>query len=79
MVKRMERLRAKAQAEKRRLRTYNSDAKLAITCRRPQFNHYIGQRYSDLTIKCLASGGWKHKKSKSDYFTINATQSASIS
>ena len=77
MVKRMERLRAKEQATKRKLWNHSRLGKLAIACGRPQFNHYVGQRYSDLTIKCLASGGWKHPKSKSDYFTINAIQSVS--
>ncbi len=42
-----------------------------ISCKRPQFNHYMSQMYSDFGPKHLASGGWKHSKAKQDFFTIN--------
>lgn len=75
MVKRMERVHAKNQVAKHRLPQYGRKGELVIACKRSQFNHYVGQRYNDLTIRSLASGGWKHTESKSDYFTINAVYS----
>jgi hypothetical protein len=50
---------------------------LIISCKRKEFNHYKGQRYSDFSYNYLASGGWKHRKSVDDYFTINAYGSVS--
>jgi len=65
--------------EKQRLRQLRSEPEpfwckkpVIITCKQRKFNHHVGQTYRDLTVKDLASGGWKHPKSKMDYFTINA-------
>jgi superfamily II DNA/RNA helicase len=70
----MERLRAKQSVAARREQQWQK-GQCIISCRRQQFNHYAGQKYAELNLKCLASGGWKHSKSKLDYFTINATHS----
>lgn len=43
-----------------------------ITCKRQEFNHYKGQTYNKFEVVPLASKGWHHKKSKGDYFIINA-------
>jgi len=69
--------------EKQRLRRsepepFWSKKPVIITCKQKKFNHHIGQTYRNLTVKDLASGGWKHRKSKSDYFTINAYKSVSL-
>ena len=49
-----------------------------ISCKRKQFNHHSGQKYSDFTPQVLASGGWKHRKSKGDQFTMHAMSSVSL-
>jgi len=69
--------------EKQRLRRLEpepfwSKRPVIITCGQKKFNHHMGQTYRDLTVKDLASGGWKHRKSKSAYFTINAFKSVSL-
>lgn len=46
-----------------------------ISCKQRKFNHHLGQTYHDLSVKDLASGNWKSRKSTSDYFTINAVKS----
>ncbi|XP_064602534.1 probable ATP-dependent RNA helicase DDX28 [Liolophura sinensis] len=43
---------------------------LIISCKRPEFNHHLGQTYSSFNPKHLASYGWKHRKSHGDHFTI---------
>jgi len=65
--------------EKKRLKKLRSEQEpfwhgkpVLISCKRKQFNHHIGQTYSNISIEDLASGSWKGRKSKSDYFTINA-------
>lgn len=50
-------------------------SQVIINCKRPQFNHHINQTYSSFNPKELASGGWKHPKSKGDHIIINAVQS----
>ena len=54
-----------------------SPGPLIISCKRKEFNHYKGQTYSNFSPDHLASSGWKHYKSKGDYFTINAYRSVS--
>ncbi|ESN92026.1 hypothetical protein HELRODRAFT_186169 [Helobdella robusta] len=51
-----------------------SQSNLIILCRRTEFNHYRGQTYTNFTPECLASRGWKSKKSKGDYIIINPRQ-----
>lgn len=41
-----------------------------ISCKRPEFNHFQGQSYGKFEVIKLASQGWLHPKSKTDYFTI---------
>ncbi|XP_047001920.1 probable ATP-dependent RNA helicase DDX28 [Schistocerca americana] len=43
-----------------------------ITCKRQEFNHYKSQTYRKFEVVPLASKGWYHKRSKGDYFIINA-------
>ena len=50
---------------------------LVISCKKRQFNHHIGQTYSDFKPQMLASAGWKKRQSKGDYFVINAFRSVS--
>lgn len=50
-------------------------SQVIINCKRPQFNHHVNQTYSSFNPKELASGGWKHPKSKGDHIIINAVQS----
>ena len=72
--------------EKHRLRQLRSSESKAqwrkkpvlISCKQKKFNHHIGQTYSDLSVKDLASANWKSRRSKSDYFTINAFKSVSL-
>ncbi|XP_013780020.1 probable ATP-dependent RNA helicase DDX28 isoform X2 [Limulus polyphemus] len=42
-----------------------------ITCKRREFNFYYGQVYAKYDQVLLASQGWKHRKSRGDYFTIH--------
>jgi hypothetical protein len=82
IIKHVERLRARATAAKRQqqlLQHGNRNGNLVIACKRAKFNHYDGQKYTDLTIRNLASAGWKNRKSKLDCFTINATKSVCCS
>lgn len=44
--------------------------KVVIKCKRTEFNHYKNQKYDKLKPIPLASKGWKHRKSKGDFFTI---------
>ncbi|XP_071962338.1 probable ATP-dependent RNA helicase DDX28 [Antedon mediterranea] len=46
-----------------------------ISAKRKEFNHYMNQKYDKFAQPKLASHGWKHKKSKGDYFTILAYKS----
>ena len=75
MVRRMEKVQAKNRRTVRQMQQFGRRGNLAIACKRPQYDHHLGQKYRDLSIQNLASGGWKHAKSKSDYFTIIATKS----
>ena len=50
---------------------------LVISCKKRQFNHHLGQTYSEFKPQMLASAGWKKRKSKGDYFVINAFRSVS--
>lgn len=43
---------------------------LRISCKRPEFNQYVGQSYDKFDTIRLASQGWCHRKSRGDYFTI---------
>lgn len=61
----------KAAKKHQEKRTYKGP--LIISSKKKKFNHYQGQHYSDFSPQCLSSGGWKNKKSKGDFFTINAT------
>ena len=49
-----------------------------ISCSRGQFNHHKGQTYSNFAPSVLASGGWKHYKSKGNHFTMLAQQSVGL-
>ncbi|XP_072031223.1 probable ATP-dependent RNA helicase DDX28 [Amphiura filiformis] len=46
--------------------------KLLLSAKRKEFNFYQHQKYDKFKPPMLASGGWKHKKSAGDYFTILA-------
>ncbi|XP_033101138.1 probable ATP-dependent RNA helicase DDX28 [Anneissia japonica] len=46
-----------------------------ISAKRKEFNHYMNQKYDKFNPPKLASHGWKHRKSKGDYFTILAHRS----
>lgn len=46
---------------------------------RAEYNHHRGQTYGRLDTLRLASGGWKHRESYGDYFTINPFKPASAS
>ena len=76
MVEKLERLRMKALAQHRQTLRRNKGP-VVISCKRQQFNHYKGQRYSNFSPENLASGGWKDQRSRGDFFTINATQGVS--
>ncbi|KAL0267424.1 UNVERIFIED_CONTAM: hypothetical protein PYX00_009699 [Menopon gallinae] len=43
---------------------------LVISCKRQEFNHYKGTKYSKFTVVPLASNGWHSKKANGDYFSI---------
>jgi len=71
--------------EKQRLRKLRAEPEpfwhkkpVLISCKRKQFNHHLGQTYSNISVGDLASGGWKNRKHNSDYFTINAFKSVSL-
>lgn len=69
MMKAMDKIHAK-QLIQRRSKERSNRGQVVITCKRSQFNHYSGQKYSDFSPKDLASSGWKHAKSKGDHLTI---------
>ncbi|KAJ8308375.1 hypothetical protein KUTeg_013249 [Tegillarca granosa] len=48
---------------------------VVIECKRPEFNHHLGQKYSEFNPKVLASHGWTHYKSAGDKFTIDFKES----
>jgi len=70
MLKVLERRHAKERLDQH---SHRRKGQLVIACKRSQFNHHAGQTYSNFSPTELASGGWKHPKSKGDYFVINAT------
>lgn len=43
---------------------------LLISCKRKDYNYYLGTHYDKLDEVPLASKGWNHSKSKNDYFTV---------
>ncbi|CAN7999980.1 unnamed protein product, partial [Ixodes hexagonus] len=50
-----------------------------ITCKRPEFNCYLGHVIGKHDEIPLASGGWLHRKSRGDHFTIHRiTENPSI-
>lgn len=46
--------------------------RLLIAAFNPQFNHYTDQVYKDFSERNFASYGWKNRRSRDQYFTINA-------
>lgn len=71
MIKKLEKIKYKKELKELKNKKFvGRHCDLIITCKRKEFNHYRGQTYKDLDSKSLASGGWKHKLSKGDYFTI---------
>ena len=52
--------------------------KLLISAKRKEFNFYQNQKYDKFKPPGLASGGWTHKKSIGDYFTILAYKGVSV-
>ncbi|XP_076305820.1 putative ATP-dependent RNA helicase Dbp21E2 isoform X1 [Tachypleus tridentatus] len=55
---------------KRKSRQGNQNIPI-ITCKRPEFNFYYSQVYAKYGQVPLASQGWKHRKSRGDYFTVH--------
>ena len=48
-----------------------------ISCRRPELNHYLGQRYNPFVGKLpLASEHWSSRKTIGDYFSFSAFRGA---
>ncbi|CAL8111469.1 unnamed protein product [Orchesella dallaii] len=45
-------------------------SQITIHCKRPEFNHYVGQSYSTKKDTPLASGAWRNRKSTGDFFTL---------
>lgn len=73
MIDRLHKIKTKqalAQAEKKRKTIHKSPA--VISGKRQEFNHYKGQSFNEFDVKKLSSHGWKHYKSKGDYFTIQS-------
>jgi len=71
--------------EKQRLRKLRTEAEpfwakkpVLISCKRRQFNHHLGQTYSDISVKDLASGNWRNRKHNMEYVTINSFKSVSL-
>ena len=58
------------EAEKQRKPHFKSP--LIISGYRREFNHHKGQSFNEFDVKKLSSHGWKHHKSKGDYFTIKS-------
>ena len=51
----------------------NRDLPPIISCRRPELNHYFGQKYNPYTGKLpLASEHWPSRRSIGDYFSFGA-------
>ena len=48
----------------------NYKSPLIIAGKRKEYNHHRGQPFSEFDVAKLSSHGWKHAKSKGDYFTI---------
>ncbi|KAK2150928.1 hypothetical protein LSH36_382g03018 [Paralvinella palmiformis] len=71
ILERLNRRHAKDAAKKHQTKRFYKGP-LIISCKRKEFNHYKGQTYSNFSYNFLASGGWKHRLSVGDYFTINA-------
>ena len=76
MIQKVERLRLK-EATKRLAKKTNKTGAVVISCKRAEFNHHKGEMYSNFSPDMLASGGWKHYKSKGDHFTIHAMRDVS--
>ncbi|CAH1791164.1 unnamed protein product, partial [Owenia fusiformis] len=74
MVERLEKMKQKQQ-ETMKKKSVKKDNPIIISCKRKQFNHYKGQLYTNWSPQSLTSHGWKNKRNKGDYFTINAFQS----
>ncbi|KAK4306468.1 hypothetical protein Pmani_021709 [Petrolisthes manimaculis] len=75
-AKQLERLKFKVKKAERMQLVQNSrkgDCTVpVISCKRKEYNHYLGQSYNKFTEVPLASKGWQHLKAVGDYFTINS-------
>ena len=55
----------------------NRDMPPIISCRRPELNHYFGQKYNPFTGKLpMASEHWASRKTIGDYFSFSAFRGA---
>ena len=77
MVKKIEEAKQK-NFENKLKKHQNASGPVTISCKRKKFNHHRGQKYSDFSPHMLASGGWKHRNSKGDHFTLHAISGVSI-
>jgi len=57
--------------EENEQQTTNTFSEAVIKCKRKELNHGRNQKYEQFKEIPLASKGWKNKKSKDDYFTID--------
>ena len=77
MVQKIERsIRKKASNKHQQMQHHRGP--VIISCKKKSLNHRKGQTYSNFNPNHLASGNWKSPRSKSDFFTINATQGVRI-
>lgn len=71
MTQALEKKRQKYLLKKMNDGKYAPNKRLLIAAYNPHFHHYTNQVYRDFSERNLASYGWKNRRSRGKYFTIN--------
>lgn len=72
MIKQIQKVKQKQL--KKKVEIMRKKTPVVIQCHRQEFNHHLGQTYSEFNPRVLASHGWTHYKSAGDKFTIDFKQ-----
>ena len=71
MVEKLNRIKTRqALEEAKKKKRVNFKSQTIISGKRQEYNHRAGQPFNEFDVQKLASHGWKHYRSKGDYFTI---------
>ena len=78
MIERIQKIKTRQALEQAKKKKIDYKSPLIISGKRQEYNHHIGQPFSEFDVKKFSSHGWKHPKSKGDYFTIKNHNSVRV-